>query len=76
MPLFEPNNIPRLWTRWFAKADRKIKGLKSGLYENGSGTLLRNSNVGRIRTILEGKAPHAKDLDFPRNDRESCLLKY
>jgi LysR family glycine cleavage system transcriptional activator len=25
MPLIELNNIPRLWERWFAKADRKIK---------------------------------------------------
>jgi LysR family glycine cleavage system transcriptional activator len=25
MPLIELNNIPRLWERWFARADRKIK---------------------------------------------------
>lgn len=25
MPLIELNNIPRLWERWFAKTDRKIK---------------------------------------------------
>jgi hypothetical protein len=75
MPLIEPNNIPRLWTRWFAKADRKIKGLKSRLYENGCdiiAELKRRTNT----NYPEDKAPHGKELDFPRDDREFCLLKY